>query len=124
MNQVGYKPRLTVEEIEVRVWAAVILTIAAILFGSTFSFIFSVTFVQQPMVGMAPIDKVYTKMLNDIVLLCVGVLGGVAGRKFVGTVSQAIHKTQQRDDVVVRDVTPPKPKKAEEESPKAEQEVP
>ena len=83
MATIGYKPntRLSPEEIEARVWAFVIVVIALILIGSCFSFIYSVTFVTQPMVGMAPIDKVYTKMLNDIMLLCVGVIGGIAGRK-------------------------------------------
>ena len=39
---------------------------------------------------MAPIDQAYTKMLNDIVLLIVGGIGGVIGKKGVGAVSQAI----------------------------------
>ena len=39
---------------------------------------------------MAPIDQAYTKMLNDIVLLIVGGIGGVIGKKGVGVVSQAI----------------------------------
>ena len=34
---------------------------------------------------MAPIDMAYTKMLNDIVLLIVGGIGGVIGKKGVGT---------------------------------------
>ena len=42
---------------------------------------------------MAPIDQAYTKMLNDIVLLIVGGIGGVIGKKGVGAVAQAIAPT-------------------------------
>ena len=100
MATIGYKPntRLSPEDIEARVWAFVIVVIALILIGSCFSFIYSVTFVTQPMVGMAPIDKVYTKMLNDIMLLCTGVLGGVAGRKAVSAVATATAKAEATDN--------------------------
>ena len=40
---------------------------------------------------MAPIDMAYTKMLNDIVLLIVGGIGGVIGKKGVGSALNAIH---------------------------------
>jgi hypothetical protein len=99
---VGYKPiksRMSPEDIEARVWAWVIFVISIILLGSCFSFIYSVTFVTQPMVGMAPIDKVYTKMINDIMLLCTGVLGGVAGRKAVSAaVATATAKAEAIDN--------------------------
>jgi hypothetical protein len=99
---VGFKPakaRLTPDEIEVRVWAWVIFVISLILIGSCFSFIYSVTFVTQPMLGMAPIDVVYTKMLNDIMLLCTGVLGGVAGRKAVSAaIATATAKAESNDN--------------------------
>ena len=42
---------------------------------------------------MAPIDMAYTKMLNDIVLLIVGGIGGVIGKKGVGTALNAIQGT-------------------------------
>jgi hypothetical protein len=101
MATVGYKPnnRLSPEEIEARVWAWVIFVISVILLGSCFSFIYSVTFVTQPMSSMAPIDKVYTKMINDIMLLCTGVLGGVAGRKAVSAaVATATAKAEATDN--------------------------
>jgi hypothetical protein len=108
MTTVGYKPvkpRLTPDEIEVRVWAWVIFTISIILLGSCFSFIYSVTWVTQPMSTMAPIDKIYTKMINDIMLLCTGVLGGVAGRKAVSAaVATATAKAESNDND-----EPPKP---------------
>jgi hypothetical protein len=108
MSTIGYKPqrpRLSPDEIEVRVWAWTIFVISIILLGSCFSFIYSVTWVTQPMSGMAPIDKVYTKMINDIMLLCTGVLGGVAGRKVIAAASAVATASAEAND----NDEPPKP---------------
>jgi hypothetical protein len=87
------KTRLTAEELEVRIWAFVVIMVTIILFGIVFSLLYSVTFVTQPIKSMAPIDQAYTKMLNDIVLLIVGGIGGVIGKKGVGAMAQAIAPT-------------------------------
>jgi hypothetical protein len=50
--------------------------------------LYSVTFVTQPIKSMAPIDQAYTKMLNDIVLLIVGGIGAVMGKKAVGSAAK------------------------------------
>lgn len=71
------KPRLTADEIEVRVRAFVIIMVTFIFCFITFALLYSVTFVSQPIKSMAPIDQAYTKMLNDIVLLIVGGIGGI-----------------------------------------------
>ena len=81
---------LTHEEIEVRVWACVVLVVTLILAGIVFFILYSVTFVNQPIKSMAPIDQAYTKMLNDIVLLIVGGIGGVMTRKGVQNVAEKI----------------------------------
>ncbi len=75
------KTNLTTEEIEVRVWSIVVLAVTLILFFIVISLLYSVTFVTQPIKSMAPIDQAYTKMLNDIVLLIVGGIGGVIGKR-------------------------------------------
>ena len=75
------KLNLTTEEIEVRVWGIVVLAVTLILFFIVISLLYSVTFVTQPIKSMAPIDQAYTKMLNDIVLLIVGGIGGVIGKR-------------------------------------------
>lgn len=90
--------RLTAEEFETRVWGFVVVMITLILAGIVFSLLYSVTFVTQPIKSMAPIDQAYTKMLNDIVLLIVGGIGGVVGKKGVGMAVNAISGS-----------TPPKP---------------
>jgi hypothetical protein len=83
------KLNLTTEEIEVRVWSIVVLAVTLILFFIVISLLYSVTFVTQPIKSMAPIDQAYTKMLNDIVLLIVGGIGAVMGKKAVGSAAKA-----------------------------------
>lgn len=72
---------MTTEELEVRVWAFVVMTLALILFGSVAMILYAVTFVEQSMGEIAEIDKQYLSILKDIMLLCIGAIGGIAGRK-------------------------------------------
>jgi len=93
--------RLTVEQIETYIWGFVVVMVTLILAGIVFALLYSVTFVVQPIKSMAPIDIAYTKMLNDIVLLVVGGIGGVMSRKGIQAASQAI-------TTKAGDTTPPK----------------
>lgn len=79
--------KLNPDEIEVRIWGFVVVMITVILAGIVFALLYSVTFVVQPIKSMAPIDQAYTKMLNDIVLLIVGGIGGIVGKRAVGAVT-------------------------------------
>ncbi|MFZ9071154.1 MAG: hypothetical protein ACO2Z7_07800 [Burkholderiaceae bacterium] len=72
---------MTTEELEVRVWAFVVVVLATILFGSVAMILYAVTFVDQTVGEIAEIDKQYLAMLKDIMLLCIGAIGGIAGRK-------------------------------------------
>jgi hypothetical protein len=87
------KPRPTIEEIETYVWGFVVVVVTLILCFIVVALLYSVTFVTQPIKSMAPIDMAYTKMLNDIVLLIVGGIGGVIGKKGVGSAINAIQGT-------------------------------
>ena len=87
------KSRPTIEEIETYVWGFVVVVVTLILCFIVVALLYSVTFVTQPIKSMAPIDMAYTKMLNDIVLLIVGGIGGVIGKKGVGTALNAIQGT-------------------------------
>jgi hypothetical protein len=71
------KERLSADDIEVRVRAFVVIVVTLILFFIVVTLIYSVMFVSQPIKAMAPIDQAFTKMLNDIVLLIVGGIGGI-----------------------------------------------
>jgi hypothetical protein len=89
MQQNQPNQQLSSEEIEVRVWGFVVIMITMILAGIVFALLYSVTFVTQPIKSMAPIDQAYTKMLNDIVLLIVGGIGGIVGKRAVSTAAKA-----------------------------------
>jgi hypothetical protein len=100
MPTVGYKPnnRLSAEEIEVRVWAFVIVILVTILLGAVGMFLFALTWVTQPMSGMAPIDKVYSQQISTIMVFITGVLGGVAGRSAVSATAKAVAKAESNDN--------------------------
>lgn len=85
LNSSDTPNKLTTEEIEVRIWGFVVIAITLILIGIVFALLYSVTFVTQPIKSMAPIDQAYTKMLNDIVLLLVGGIGGIVGKRAVNS---------------------------------------
>lgn len=89
-NSQPQKPRLTAEEVEVRIWGFVVVVVTLILCFIVVALLYSVTFVTQPIKSMAPIDQAYTKMLNDIVLLIVGGIGGVMSKRAVGAAAKAI----------------------------------
>lgn len=84
---------LSSEDIEVRVWGFVVIMITLILAGIVVALLYSVTFVTQPIKSMAPIDQAYTKMLNDIVLLIVGGIGGIVGKRAVSGAPKNIAPT-------------------------------
>ena len=81
---------LSAEAFEVRVWGFVVIAVTCILCFIVVALLYSVTFVTQPIKSMAPIDQAYTKMLNDIVLLIVGGIGGVMTKRAVGAASKAL----------------------------------
>tara|TARA_R110002126_G_scaffold24768_1_gene85555 strand:- start:174 stop:653 length:480 start_codon:yes stop_codon:yes gene_type:complete len=89
------KTRPTIEEVETYVWGFVVVMVTLILCFIVIALLYSVTFVTQPIKSMAPIDMAYTKMLNDIVLLIVGGIGGVIGKKGVGTALNAFKQPSE-----------------------------
>jgi hypothetical protein len=84
------KQNLTPDEIEVRIWGFVVIAVTLILCFIVVALLYSVTFVSQPIKSMAPIDQAYTKMLNDIVLLIVGGIGGVMSKRAVSAGSKVL----------------------------------
>ena len=94
-NQPKFHPNrlLTQEEIEIRVWAFVVLIVTFILAGIVFFMLYSLAFVTQPLKSMAPLDQNMSKMLNDVVLLIVGGIGGVMSRKGTQAVADKLAST-------------------------------
>ena len=87
--------RLSTEAFEVRVWGFVVIVVTLILCFIVIALLYSVTFVTQPIKSMAPIDQAYTKMLNDIVLLIVGGIGGVMTKRAAGAASKMFNPPTQ-----------------------------
>ena len=98
-NQHQHPQRLlTAEEIEARIWGFVVIVVTLILAGIVTFMLYSLAFVVQPLKSMAPMDQAFAKMLNDIVLLVVGGIGGVmSSRKgaqgLSGGFSASVEKT-------------------------------
>ena len=101
------KPRLTADEIEVRVRAFVIVMVTLIFCFITFALLYSVTFVTQPIKSMAPIDQAYTKMLNDIVLLIVGGIGGILTKGVTNEARAMLDAAKTNKDAYVAPPPPP-----------------
>ena len=91
---------LTAEEFEVRIWGFVVVVVTLILAGIVAFMLYSLAYVTQPIKTMAPMDQAFAKMLNDIVLLVVGGIGGVMSRKGVQALSEKLASSQ---------VPPPQP---------------
>ena len=101
------KERLTADEIDVRVRAFVIIMVTLIFAFITFALLYSVTFVTQPIKQMAPIDQAYTKMLNDIVLLIVGGIGGILTKGLTNEATNMMNAAKSNKDAYVAPPPPP-----------------
>ena len=101
------KERLTADEIEVRIRAFVIFVVVLIFAFITFALLYSVTFVTQPIKAMAPIDQAYTKMLNDIVLLIVGGIGGIMTKGLTNEATNMMNAAKANKDAYVAPPPPP-----------------
>ena len=88
--------RWTTEEIEVRVWAIIVLSLTSILLLSTFGIIMGVMFVEHDMQSIAPIDEAFLAILRDIMLLCIGAVGGIVGRKGAYAAANAMKKEDEK----------------------------
>jgi hypothetical protein len=64
-------------------------------------------FVSQPIKSMAPIDQAFTKMLNDIVLLIVGGIGGIMTKGLANEATAMMNNVKGGKDAYV--APPPSP---------------
>ena len=87
---------LTTEQIEVRVWALIVMVLAGILFISVVCILLAVMFVDQDMDKIAPVDAQFLAMMKDVMLLCIGAVGGIVGRKGAYAAANAIKKDDEK----------------------------
>jgi hypothetical protein len=83
---------MSTEEIEVRVWAVIALSLVGILVLSVISIIGGVLFVEHDMDRISPIDTQLIAILKDIMLLAIGAVGGIVGRKGAYAAANMIKK--------------------------------
>jgi hypothetical protein len=86
---------LTTEQIEVRVWATIVLVLASILLISVTCILIAVMFVDQDMDKIAPVDEVFLGIMKDIMLLCIGAVGGIVGRKGAYAAANKLKENEQ-----------------------------
>jgi branched-subunit amino acid permease len=87
---------MTTEELETRVWAVIALSLTGILVSSVIGIILGVLFVEHDMERISPIDTQFMAILKDIMLLCIGAVGGIVGRK--GAYAAANLMNKDKDD--------------------------
>jgi hypothetical protein len=86
--------KLTAEDIEVRVWAFVVVSITIMVLTIGIGLMYLVGFEPQPP-ELAPIDAVFLEILKAIAFMGVGTLGGIAGRKAITNVSHKLAGDEQ-----------------------------
>jgi hypothetical protein len=86
--------RLSPEDIEVRVWAFVVICITIMVFVIGVGLMWLVGFEEQPP-ELAPIDAVFLEILKAIAFMGVGTLGGIAGRKAIAKGVEAVYKKDE-----------------------------
>jgi branched-subunit amino acid permease len=84
----------------VRVWAVIALTLTGILVASVIGIILGVLFVEHDMERISPIDTAFMAILKDVMLLCIGAVGGIVGRKGAYAAANMIGK--EKDDAAAR----------------------
>jgi hypothetical protein len=97
---------LTAEEFETRIWGFVVIVVTLILAGIVAFMLYSLAFVVQPLKSMAPMDQAFAKMLNDIVLLVVGGIGGVMSRKGVQAAAEKMASPPPQPQTVAPSTSP------------------
>lgn len=72
--------RMSSEEIEIRIWAFIVVILSTMLFVIALGVLWAVAFEEQKM-DLAPIDSIFLEILKAVAYMSIGTLGGIAGRK-------------------------------------------
>jgi hypothetical protein len=89
--------RMAPEEVEVRVWAFVVISITIMVFVIGVGLMWLVGFEPQDP-ELAPIDAVFLEILKAIAFMGVGTLGGIAGRKVIARGVETVCKKDEDKD--------------------------
>jgi hypothetical protein len=77
---------MTSEEIEIRIWAFIVVILSTMLFIIAIGVMWAVAYEDQGM-ELAPIDGIFLEILKAVAYMSIGTLGGIAGRK-IGKVEE------------------------------------
>jgi hypothetical protein len=83
------RPKPSVEEVEVQVWAFVVKSITVMVLGIAFGTLWLIGFEKQD-AELAPIDAIFLEILKAIAFMGVGTMGGISGRKASNAIAKAI----------------------------------
>lgn len=83
------RPKPSVEEVEVHVWAFVVKSITIMVLGIAFGTLWLIGFEKQD-AELSPIDAIFLEILKAIAFMGVGTMGGISGRKASNAIAKAI----------------------------------
>lgn len=83
---------LSQEQVQTRVWAFIAIALTLILLVSVIAIIYGVMFVEHNLEKISPIDQAFLGILKDIMLLCIGAIGGIVGAKGAQTIAESTAK--------------------------------
>ncbi len=89
------------DQIEVRVWAIITISLTGILVVSVLTILGGVLFVEHDLERISPIDQAFLAILKDIMLLCIGAIGGVVGRKSLSTALERRNASSADSDTAI-----------------------
>lgn len=72
---------MTGAKLEAKVWAFTIISLVFVLLVSAVGMVYSVAFEEQAM-AIAPIDERFLDIIEKVMFMIIGVIGGLAGRSF------------------------------------------
>ena len=78
--------RMTAEEIEIRIWAFIVVILSTMLFVIALGVMWAVAYEDQGM-ELAPIDGIFLEILKAVSYMSIGTRGAIAGRK-IGKVEE------------------------------------
>jgi hypothetical protein len=89
------EPILTQEQVDLELKRLIVKSFVIIVVSGFFAFVYSVTHVEQPMIGTAPIDKQYLQNIKEIMLMVLSSLGTIMAQKGYTAVREAFTPTPE-----------------------------
>lgn len=92
------EPVLTAEQVDLELKRLIVKSFVVIVVSGFFAFVYSVTHVEQPMIGTAPIDKQYLQNIKEIMLMVLSSLGTIMAQKGYQAYREAVDNTKPPEE--------------------------